>query len=128
VRARAVRFRFELERVYDTLVNLLLKLPPYKLAHPVLTWSVLSCSLLLLRIVLCCRPVPDPGFLECMMPILSVIAVSWPTPMCDEAARVLDMITREVLSPGWNFRRCVDVRRVRRSRCSCRPWMFSGLL
>ena len=98
------RCRYDLECLYDSLLNLLLKLPIHKAAQPLLAMTSLSSCLFLFRELLCLHPVPDPGFILCTIPTLSVIMNSFPAPLGDLAAHVLDMVTREALSPGWNFR------------------------
>jgi hypothetical protein len=43
------------------------------------------------------------------VPALSAVVTSWPEPVGRIAAGVLDMVSRETLSPGWCFRRCRTV-------------------
>ena len=101
----AVPSSFELEKIYDALVNLLLKMPSYRFVDPQLVDGVVSAALLVLREMLYAHPVPDPGFLECVVPCLIVLVTSWAQPIGGLAAVVLDMVCRECLSPGWCFRR-----------------------
>jgi hypothetical protein len=58
-----------------------------------------------LRECLQAHPVPDPGFLACLVPALGAVVATWAEPVGSIAAGVLDMVCRECLSPGWCFRR-----------------------
>lgn len=99
--------RYDLECLYDTVVNLMLKLPAHRAAHPVLVNSALTSLLFVFRELLSCHPVPDPAFLLCTLPVLSSIMNTFPSPLGTTAAAILDGVTREVLSPGWNYRSSV---------------------
>jgi hypothetical protein len=105
--ARVSLLRYDLECLYDTVVNLLLKLPAHRAAHPVLVQSALTSLLFVFRELLCCHPVPDPAFVLCTLPVLSSIMNTFPSPIGTTAAALVDAVTREALSPGWNYRWCV---------------------
>ncbi len=58
---------FELERIYDTILNLLLKMPAYRFVYPALVDGVVLSLLHVLREALAAHPVPDPGLLACLV-------------------------------------------------------------
>ena len=72
-------------------------------AAPRIAVSTAKAAMLMVRELISLRPVPDPGYL-CGIVAAVRPYLTWPSPLCDDAAEVLRRLTNDVCCPTASHR------------------------